>query len=70
MKGPGKYDDLAEMMLLLTGGKGIFLIIEDGVLGNGTACKLSPELKERFPDILRKIATELERDNIEINKTN
>jgi len=60
--GPGKYDDLADMLLGMTAAEGLLLVVLDGARGNGVSCKCTPDMASHLPAALRVIADQLERD--------
>lgn len=62
MIGPGKYDDVADIMAHAFQCDGLLLIVSNGKLGSGVSCKLSPEGFAKMPKILRRIADEMEKD--------
>jgi len=63
MIGAGKYDQICTEVRLKTRAKGVILVIVDGKKGNGFNCQLPPGLMAAIPNVLRKLATDIERDS-------
>lgn len=62
-EGPGKYDELAGILLGGMRAEGIVLCVFNGHMGTGCAVKASPKLALKLPEMLRNIAKGIEQDN-------
>ena len=61
-RGPGIYGGWVEALHDATGGAGVFLLVLGGVMGGGSSVKFSPADMAIAPNILRKIADQMEAD--------
>ena len=66
MIGPGKYDDLCTYVREQVGigedrGGGVMVIVLGGNRGNGFSCQADLNTTVALPQLLRKIADEIER---------
>ena len=66
MIGPGKYDDLCTYVREQVGirddsGGGVMVIVLGGNRGNGFSCQADLTVTVGLPQLLRKIADEIER---------
>lgn len=57
---PGRYDDLANIVMWKTKGKLVALIVVGGDRGNGFSVCAVPELLIHLPGLLRHVATDIE----------
>jgi hypothetical protein len=68
-KGPGKWDEVAELLLGLTGAESIILMVitaEGHPVGCGfSVSTINPTLPGALPRLLRETADEVERSNRE-----
>lgn len=62
LHGPGKYDDLAELVCKATSCSGVVLIVMGGYKGDGVSVKGTAEAMQTMPTLLRKIADALQED--------
>lgn len=62
MYGPGKYDDLCTAAREGAKAQGAILIIIEGERGDGFSAQVHPDAAARLPDMLRRIADEIERE--------
>lgn len=62
MFGKGKYDPELTAVRESTQAAGAILIIIEGNQGSGFSAQLPPELTAKMPDLLRIVATAIERD--------
>jgi len=60
--GPGKYDDVATAVRLLTAARGVVLIISGGVKGSGFTVQAPLDLQLDLPRMLREVAQAIEHD--------
>jgi hypothetical protein len=61
--GPGKYDYEATKVMLSADAKAAIIIVLDGNRGSGFSCQFSdPLLMETVPEILRRVADQIESD--------
>lgn len=60
--GPGKYDDLCTHVRKAANSDGAIIIIFNGMFGQGFTCQMPREMTKSIPDILRKIASQIEQD--------
>jgi hypothetical protein len=58
--GPGKYDSLCEATLLTTVAEAVVLIVINGFKGSGFSVTATPEFSAKLPDLLRRVAKEIE----------
>ena len=71
MIGPGKYDHLATYVREHSGGAAVFVIVIDGMKGSGFSGQTDrPELLRHVPDLLRNIASQIEKDSHERTTSN
>lgn len=66
-QGQGNYGDVAERIREETGADGVILFVLNGKKGNGVALVGADDFMPAVPDILRGMATELEKDLKEMN---
>ncbi len=59
--GPGKYDEEARLILEKTKAKGVILLVCDGDRGFGMACLLPAGFAAHVPELLRRLADDIER---------
>lgn len=65
-QGPGKYDAACTLVRDLTEAEGIILVVLRGTLGDGFSCQfVNPVDSLLLPRILREIAEQIERTQIE-----
>ncbi len=62
MKGQGKYDDWCTKVREATEGEGTVLIVINGNRGHGISLQGTSGVLRQLPEILRKMATDLESD--------
>ena len=60
--GPGKYDAECNAAMEQTQAEGVILLVFHGRFGSGFSAHLPTELLLNLPDILRKLADDVERD--------
>jgi hypothetical protein len=60
--GPGKYDDLATLVLNRAKAGGVIVMVFDGQHGNGFSVQAPAEIIVRLPELLRTVADSIERD--------
>jgi hypothetical protein len=58
--GPGRYDDAATAARKSTEAAGVLLFVFDGKHGTGFSAQIPPLLVLRIPEILRRLADEIE----------
>lgn len=61
LHGPGKYDDLAQLVHEATGGN-VVLIVMGGYKGHGIAMKADAQAMQIMPKLLRNMADALQED--------
>jgi UDP-N-acetylglucosamine:LPS N-acetylglucosamine transferase len=59
---PGKYDDLATLVLTQAAADGVVVIVIGGAAGSGFSVQASPEIVASLPRLLRIFAAGIERD--------
>jgi hypothetical protein len=63
MLGPGKYDFLCSLVREVSGAEvGAVVIVLGGQLGTGFSMQLVPGAERMLADVLRSVASEIERD--------
>jgi hypothetical protein len=60
--GPGKYDDLASIVLQQAAADGVIVIVIGGAAGGGCSIQATPEIIAGLPRLLRTFAASIERD--------
>ena len=61
--GPGKYDNLAEVVRTVSGARdGVLLLVLEGHLGSGFSVLAAPAAARLIPQMLRDVADQMERD--------
>lgn len=60
MIGPGKYDALVTDVRERTMAHGVILLVLGGVHGDGFSAQMSVQMAVSMPDILRKLANDIE----------
>jgi len=60
--GAGKYDDEAVEVLKETEGRGVLLMVFEGKRGSGFSFVGDINIILKVPEILRQVASEIERD--------
>jgi hypothetical protein len=62
-EGPGKYDDIATIVRIMTESKAVIVIVFDGIFGSSFAVQAEGEtIALNIPVILRDLADEIEKD--------
>lgn len=64
MMGPGKYDDLCTQVRTQAKARGAMVIILEGDKGSGFSVQLDATLMVGFPEVLRKVADEIDGDRL------
>lgn len=64
--GPGKYDDLTTDVRIRTKAAGVLLVIIDGDQGSGFSAQLTPALTLRLPELLRRVADDIDQKGLTI----
>jgi CO dehydrogenase/acetyl-CoA synthase alpha subunit len=62
MKGAGKYDDIADELMLRLKAEGIVVIVFHGSRGDGASAKATNVNPAGVPILLRQMAADMERD--------
>jgi hypothetical protein len=60
--GPGKYDDLASLVMERCRGRGVVVIVFEGNLGSGFSVQADPHVMLAIPDILQGVVDALRAD--------
>jgi hypothetical protein len=60
--GPGKYDDLATVVLERSAAAGVIVIVVGGTLGSGFSVQATAEVTAKLPRLLRILADGIEGD--------
>lgn len=60
--GPGKYDDYCTEVRDKTDAVGVVMIVLNGNLGSGFSVQIPVEMVVKLPDLLRKVANDIESD--------
>ena len=60
--GPGKYDDLATLVRKRAEAAGVIVMVFGGSSGSGFSVQATAEITARLPELLRMIASDIERD--------
>ena len=63
MMGAGKYDSETTRVRQATGAAGVLLIVFGGQHGNGFSAQLPGDLLSTVPEILRRVADEIEHSH-------
>lgn len=62
-EGPGKYDDIATIVRIMTEAKAVVVIVFEGIFGSSFAVQAEGEtMAVEMPDILRDLANQIEKD--------
>jgi hypothetical protein len=65
--GPGKYDDVATIVMKATHAKAVIVVVFDGVFGDGFSAQITGGAKVlEMPFILRQMADQIEKDAEEL----
>lgn len=68
MIGAGKYDDLCTLVRERTNADGVVLIVVGGNRGEGASVQVVQGLHESVPDMLRRVANQMDSDLFAMNK--
>ena len=63
--GPGKYDDLATVVLERADAQGVIVLVIGGTLGNGFSVQATAGVTLLMPALLRMLADNIEADTQE-----
>jgi hypothetical protein len=66
MIGPGRYDDLAELLLEHSRGRGVLVVVLDGDRGSGVSMKIRPADLLTFSSVLSEVARQMVADAAEM----
>lgn len=58
----GKYETICSAALMAAQAKGCFMLIIDGSLGSGYSVEGTANVLQSLPDMLRKIAANMDKD--------
>jgi hypothetical protein len=62
--GPGKYDKECTEVRSKTGAAGVLLLVFGGDRGNGFSCQSDIATLAELPEILRRVADDIERSGV------
>ena len=64
MLGPGRYDDLCTHVRETANAEGAVVIVVHGILGSGFSFQGGIEAMVTLPDMLRKVADDIEKGGV------